>query len=559
MTSRGRYRLGFALSATILLAVGGVIWMAESRLENDSAWVRHSHEVLAAYDDLNILHQRALASQRAYLLTANKPFELAFWRARDQALQAADSLKRLLADNPSQEGRAQELAQTLSLRLEVAAGGISARDTGGVEAAQAHIRTMGGPALDEKITQIGGEIREEELRLLDLRKQTSQRSQLELLYSALLGIPLSLLILAIVYRLLSREQASRKEAEGFAASVNWELSRSVAQLEHQSERFRQLASYTGMLQSCSDIGEALEVSRQALSRLLSPSAGTVYLLKASKDHAEAKGGWGEHQARSQALPKPGDCWAMRRNQPYFLEDLEGSILCAHVDPVAGQPAATACIPLSAQGETLGWLYLSAEAKGMPDHLLLQSVAEQMSLALANLRLKEKLKQQSIRDPLTGLFNRRYLEESLDRELSRCQRKNLPLSLLMFDLDHFKAFNDTHGHPGGDALLSAFGQLLASQCRNEDIPCRFGGEEFILILPEMAAGGAAEKAEAIRKAVLELGVRHQGKPLGPVTVSIGVASYPDHAGRASELIEQADEALYRAKTQGRNRVEMGVSA
>ena len=131
-------------------------------------------------------------------------------------------------------------------------------------------------------------------------------------------------------------------------------------------------------------------------------------------------------------------------------------------------------------------------------------------------------------------------------------------MLIFDLDHFKAFNDTHGHPGGDALLSAFGQLLKAHCRQEDIPCRFGGEEFVLILPEMGLADGLARAAAIRTAAPELAVRHQGKALGPVTTSVGLACCPDHGTVSGDLIHRADEALYRAKAQGRNRVETAIS-
>lgn len=541
------------MAAAVLLAVGGVTAAAEFQLERDSAWARHSHEVLSAYGDISVLHQHAVSAQRGYLLSGGRAFELEYWQAREQALSETADLQRLVGDNPAQSERVRLLAQTLKSRLDIAASGIGARKAGGVEAAQAFLEKGEGLALDVKLAQVGGDIRRQEGLLLEERKRSTERRTREVFISALLGIPFSLLILGIVYRLLSREQAVRREAEGMAAGVNWELSRSVAQLESLSARLRQLASYTGMLQSCNDTEEALDISKQALSRLLAPAAGTVYLLRASKDHAEGLASWGEHQVQSHAMPKPGDCWALRRNQPYFLADLQGAVRCAHVEPLPGQEAATACIPLSAQGETLGWLFLSAGKGELPDQHLMLSVSEQMSLALANLRLKEKLRQQSIRDPLTGLFNRRYLEESLERELARCERRSLPLTLLMLDMDHFKSFNDTHGHPGGDALLSAFGQLLVSLCRQEDLPCRFGGEEFMLILPEMGLEDSMERAEAIRKAVLALSVQHQGKALSPVTVSIGLACFPDHGRRVSELIELADEALYRAKAAGRNRV------
>ena len=159
----------------------------------------------------------------------------------------------------------------------------------------------------------------------------------------------------------------------------------------------------------------------------------------------------------------------------------------------------------------------------------------------------------MRDGLTGLFNRRYLEESLAREIARCERRGQPLAVLMLDVDHFKAFNDRHGHAMGDAALSAFARLLKAKCRAEDIACRYGGEEFTLILPETDLDTALERAEDIRA---EAALLRIGDPTGTmlgITVSIGVALMPQHGAVGVELMRAGDAALYRAKHQGRDRV------
>ena len=180
-----------------------------------------------------------------------------------------------------------------------------------------------------------------------------------------------------------------------------------------------------------------------------------------------------------------------------------------------------------------------------------TAADQLALALANLQLQASLRTQSIRDPLTNLFNRRYLEASMPRELLRAERRKGGLSVLMFDLDHFKRYNDTQGHDAGDALLSAFGALLAQSCRGEDMPGRFGGEEFTLVLTDADHAKARERAEAIRKATAELVVHYRAGTLPPATVSIGVATYPEHGDTPEALLRMADQALYRAKQLGRN--------
>ncbi|HEY6293832.1 MAG TPA: diguanylate cyclase [Terriglobia bacterium] len=167
--------------------------------------------------------------------------------------------------------------------------------------------------------------------------------------------------------------------------------------------------------------------------------------------------------------------------------------------------------------------------------------------------KEALRVQAIRDPLTGLYNRRYMEEALERELRRAEHGQHPLSVMMLDLDHFKTFNDTSGHQAGDHLLRYVGGLLEARTRREDIPCRYGGEEFVLILPGAPIEVAVRRAEQFRGAIRESGIEYEGKALGPVTVSIGVACFPQHGTTGAEVVGAADSALYRAKQQGRNRV------
>jgi diguanylate cyclase (GGDEF)-like protein len=187
--------------------------------------------------------------------------------------------------------------------------------------------------------------------------------------------------------------------------------------------------------------------------------------------------------------------------------------------------------------------------------LAHTVAEHIALAFANLRLRETLRVQSVRDPLTGLFNRRYMEESLERELRRSARHRRSLGVLLLDLDHFKTFNDTFGHGAGDILLRELGHFLQGNVRGEDISCRYGGEEFALILPDAPLDSTLQRAEQLREQVRQLQVTHHGRALGAVSVSIGVAVYPQHGASAEELLAAADRALYQAKAGGRNRVEL----
>jgi len=170
------------------------------------------------------------------------------------------------------------------------------------------------------------------------------------------------------------------------------------------------------------------------------------------------------------------------------------------------------------------------------------------------QLKEELREQAIHDPLTKLYNRRYLNETLAREIARAERENNPLSVIISDIDHFKMINDTYGHSVGDRFLVEIANLMKNHARGSDIVCRYGGEEFLLVLPGTIISSAAKRAEEIRQKCTEIIIQHEGKDL-MVTMSFGVATYPDHGEAAEEIIIKADKALYRAKAQGRNRTVM----
>jgi diguanylate cyclase (GGDEF)-like protein len=216
-----------------------------------------------------------------------------------------------------------------------------------------------------------------------------------------------------------------------------------------------------------------------------------------------------------------------------------------------------CIPILAQGEALGILHVQATDETMPlgeaELSFKTTFAEQVGLSISNIRLREALRTQSIRDPLTGLYNRRYLEEMLEREIRRAVRSEQSLGILMLDLDHFKTFNDTYGHDAGDTVLREAGTFLANSIRAEDVVCRFGGEEFVVILPTANLEASRARGERIRSKLRELIVLHQGQSLGVITVSVGVAALPTHGTSARELLQAADAALYRAKREGRDRV------
>jgi diguanylate cyclase (GGDEF)-like protein len=221
------------------------------------------------------------------------------------------------------------------------------------------------------------------------------------------------------------------------------------------------------------------------------------------------------------------------------------------------------VPVLGADETIGLLHLRFDAAAAESDAVVPwdereqiagTAAEYLGLALVNLRLRMALQQQSIRDPLTGLFNRRFLEETLAREVRRAQRKDTTLSVLMVDIDNFKLFNDRHGHAAGDVILREFSAMLVDSVRATDIASRYGGEEFTIVLPESPLADARNKAEHLLERIKALRVSFNGSTLEAISASIGLAAFPDHGEHAQGLLRAADAALYAAKQAGRGRVE-----
>jgi diguanylate cyclase (GGDEF)-like protein len=243
-----------------------------------------------------------------------------------------------------------------------------------------------------------------------------------------------------------------------------------------------------------------------------------------------------------------------------MVDEVGGLLCTHLKHPP--PAGYVCLPLMAKGDVLGLLHIRNRAEEIrgdaarterPWEDVSATLSEMLSLSLSNIRLRENLSNQSIRDPLTGLFNRRYVEENLQREISRAARKKEPVGVVMIDIDHFKTFNDLHGHAAGDRVLVELAGFLQSQMRGADIVCRYGGEEFTLILPECTLDNTIRRANQLVADARQTTVQDGGRTLGHITLSMGVAAYPEHGANPAAPLAAADAVLYKAKQAGRDRV------
>jgi diguanylate cyclase (GGDEF)-like protein len=312
-----------------------------------------------------------------------------------------------------------------------------------------------------------------------------------------------------------------------------------------------------LLQSCVTQDEAYRVITMSAGELFPGHDGCLAILCPGNERLEVVACWGPGVVMEPTFSLE-DCWALRRGQLHEVGDPQTGLLCRHFihPPQAGY----LCLPLTVQGETLGTLCLidNTVQKGKYQLGLQQlavTVGETIKLSLSNLKLRDELLQQTVHDTLTGLFNRRYLDDTLPRELHMAQRRKASLCVVMLDLDGFKEFNDTFGHGPGDSLLRKFGRVLREHLRKSDISCRYGGDEFVLILPDSSIADTQERVEQIRTFIKGVQIHHGEQVLDMLTLSAGIAQSPEHGTTASAVLRAADEALYASKQAGRDRISV----
>lgn len=347
--------------------------------------------------------------------------------------------------------------------------------------------------------------------------------------------------------------------------ANEKLASLVNELEQRNHNITLLNQMSDLLQTCSNARRVFRLIARFAQQLFPTESGALYMLNSSKNIVKAVAVWGQSPP-DKCTYKPDECRALRQRQVHLVEDPRAELPCQHLS--RSKLAGYMCVPMMVQGSAVGVLHLqnSANGKGIvqPDgtlerlknstkHQLAVIMAEHIALSLSNLKLRENLHNQAIRDSLTGLFNRRYMEESLKREVHRATRKGISLGLIMLDIDHFKDFNDTFGHAAGDALLHELGSFLQARIRRGDIACRYGGEEFMLIFPESTLNDTRLRAEQLREEVKLMNVQHGGQSISAITLSLGVAAFTEHTSTVESVLRAADLALYRAKTEGRDRV------
>jgi diguanylate cyclase (GGDEF)-like protein len=311
-----------------------------------------------------------------------------------------------------------------------------------------------------------------------------------------------------------------------------------------------LARMTQRLQGCENFADVINVAELFAPNIAPGIAGRLYILDRDPWQMRCVAEWLSPDGQNTPF-HPDECWAVRRGQSHPPVNGEPDIACYHLPETSLNN--TLCVPLIAQGEAIGLLtFQNITPETAPSRAYLELMAEALGLALANQRLRDALLEKALFDPLTGLRNRHHLEDTLRTQMAQAMRNHEPVSCLMIDIDHFKSINDRFGHEAGDQVIKSVASIVQRAVHDSGLAFRYGGEEFLAILSGANEDAAQACATDIFNSVHELSLRYGLSEIGPVDVSIGIASYPQHA-QSDSLLRAADVALYRAKELGRARI------
>jgi diguanylate cyclase (GGDEF)-like protein/hemerythrin-like metal-binding protein/PAS domain S-box-containing protein len=356
------------------------------------------------------------------------------------------------------------------------------------------------------------------------------------------------------YLSIQQDITDKKAADVELSRSHTQLAASLSELQHQAHDLTLLNQMNELLQTCLTSAEAYRVIAHMAQQLGLGTGGSLAVVGENRCLNNVAH-WGQASPMLDSFSFES-CWAIRRGHRHEVANPANGMVCSHFRQVPTEPYL--CLPLVVLGETLGLLHVDFQPDAGVDQTarltqLSVTVGEALKLALSNIRLREALREQASRDPLTGLFNRRYLDESLNREVHRAVRENTPLSLLMIDIDHFKTFNDQFGHEAGDRVLIEVSNCIRNNLRQSDIACRYGGEEIAVVMPASTAADVRRRVDGLVDQLKVMNLFAGEKALPRITISAGIATLPQHGSDSDVLLRSADHALYAAKRAGRNRV------
>ncbi len=588
-----------ALGAVVVLAVvalAGLLMDASRQTRNSFDWVNHSETVIELTEQAVSDLRDAESGQRGFVLTRNPSYVASFASTTSDATSNIARVVWLTRDNAAQSARAEELADLMRQRIAILRQPLALGRRGDFAGARSVIDSGRGREVMDAIKARTHAFLDQERVLQAQRRDAAERRLAIGMWSAVVGagmvallvvVGLSLLMRAIRVPLATMLQAMTELGDGghvridarmgsrefarlargynamadrLASAVseqagseqrlqvaNATLERTAATLRERGDVIELLGGMAHRMQAARTDDELARIIRVFVPRVLPGVPGALYAHNNSRNLLIPAANWGGFEAEADGFA-PDQCWALRRGQAHWVASAGEDVVCAHV----GHDGIYHCEPLLAGGEVIGVLHLRGQI-GTESRFRLTVLAENIASALVNHRLQRSLREQTIRDPLTGLFNRRYMEETMALEIARASRSGAPLSLVMCDIDHFKRFNDDHGHDAGDAVLQAVAAEMKNRFRDGDVVCRFGGEEFTVIAPGTSAEALMARVEIVRHAITELNIRQNGRTLGSTSMSFGIATWNDTMARdGSSLVKAADAALYQAKREGRNR-------
>jgi len=584
----------WAYGATVVLTIvsSTTMILASNAQERERAAVEQRYRLDQATAALGTEIYRLSDRARQYVNTGD-PVYLAAYRSEAAALATVENRIRHIGDagaSASELGalkKAVAIADTLHDEQETA---LAAQDAGDSATAR---QILFGAEYERQLDRTELEVQRFEDQLDNrIAAQVADATEVSILWKRISEIALALtalLVLCVLYFVFKRrvlhpvvklsDVVNRLAVQDFAAEPpavdhideigdmaqairifrENGLERQRLEGERDADRTMRdlLSRMTQRMQGSDTLHDLKEVIGRFIPEIAPGLPGRLYLLdKRSNLVVEACSWLGP--VHSSAQFSAISCWALRRGLRHRPAGDTVDVPCDHITWDAGQPIDTLCLPLTAQRETLGLLYFempAGETKLSAAQLIyFDMLAENIGLAIANLQLRDSLREMAMADPLTGLANRRHLGHMLEMQVAQAEREGERLGCLMIDVDHFKRFNDVHGHEAGDAVLRAVGRVLATVTREPELAFRYGGEEFLILLPALSPEQARARAEEIRDRVAAIEPGHAGEGPGSVSVSIGVAVAPHHCDFA-RLIPTADAALLRAKALGRDRVEV----
>jgi diguanylate cyclase (GGDEF)-like protein len=542
-----------ALGAVLFVCASALIFYRNSQhLLSSHRAEDHSQQVLNSMQAAAQRLERIESRTRLYLIEKDKDDLNAVQSGAVQLDSGLAQLEEAVWDNGQRRraGNAHLCAQQLVQQIE---------DLIVLPTTTAADRTsLSGKVLECR--DIVSRMQVEEAVLLNQRGSEERQNLSRSLIAGSVFLIVSLAVVLSLFGFLVRDARRRIKIEEEISHTNVRLHSMVHTLEKQAQDERLLTSLRQELQLCTTPAEVQRTAVRHIAQVL-PSARISLFASIESRQALELAATSANQAMMHNEFPFSACCALRASRSRRHKTGVSEVECAHFLDVP--PKDYLCVPLAAHGRTLGVLSVScdetSDAAQLDIHTgILERLSEMSSMWLAGLNLLQHLENESIRDALTNLFNRRYMEISLSRELRLATRNVNPLSLFMLDIDHFKRLNDTFGHEAGDEVLRGVSEILTGSVRSVDIACRYGGEEFLVILPVTEAETALLRAEDIRRRVGSMRLASQGKTLKDITVSIGVSTFPQAGRTVEDLVGAADRALYAAKIGGRNRVNLAES-